>query len=256
MNKLPTPESIVVGIDGSKAAVRAALWAIDEAVSRDIPLRLLYAIEPDDTASVRPEAAARRLAIAENAVRYAFMAVEAADERGQDRGRDHPGAGDHIVDPCFGVGRHVVYRRGRRAPLSARAGRLHRCGPCVIGTLPGGHHPGPGRSGRTSYTVDCRRRRGVCRQRRLAGDRGRGSTTMQLTATGDHLSANRGPRYRQRNRGRRSPDTCQPGSSACPLDATLSGRPGGVLGGARRRSGLPGRKRPIGTAARCQRSRS
>jgi len=40
--------SIVVGIDGSKAAIRAALWAIDEAVSRDIPLRLLYAIEPDD----------------------------------------------------------------------------------------------------------------------------------------------------------------------------------------------------------------
>ncbi|MGO9153654.1 universal stress protein [Mycobacterium sp.] len=80
MNKPSTPESIVVGIDGSKAAVCAALWAIDEAVSRDIPLRLLYAIEPDDAASVRPELAARRLAIAENAIRYAFMAAEAAGE--------------------------------------------------------------------------------------------------------------------------------------------------------------------------------
>ena len=30
-------QSIVVGIDGSRAAVDAALWAVDEAVSRDIP---------------------------------------------------------------------------------------------------------------------------------------------------------------------------------------------------------------------------
>lgn len=35
------PPSIVVGIDGSRTAVRAALWAIDEAVSRNIPLHLV-----------------------------------------------------------------------------------------------------------------------------------------------------------------------------------------------------------------------
>ncbi len=80
MNESSTPPSIVVGIDGSKAAVSAALWAIDEAVSRDIPLRLSYAIEPDDAESARPDKAARKLATAENAVRYAFMAVEAADK--------------------------------------------------------------------------------------------------------------------------------------------------------------------------------
>src|SRR5690348_693228 len=82
MNETSTPPSIVVGIDGSKAAVHAALWAIDEAVSRDIPLRLLYAIEPDSAKSARsaqPDSAARKLAIAENAIRYAFTAVEAAD---------------------------------------------------------------------------------------------------------------------------------------------------------------------------------
>ena len=32
----------IVGIDGSKAALRAALWAVDEAVSRDTPLRLVH----------------------------------------------------------------------------------------------------------------------------------------------------------------------------------------------------------------------
>jgi nucleotide-binding universal stress UspA family protein len=34
--------AVVVGIDGSKKAVRVALWAVDEAVSRDAELRLLY----------------------------------------------------------------------------------------------------------------------------------------------------------------------------------------------------------------------
>jgi nucleotide-binding universal stress UspA family protein len=80
MSDSPTPPSIVVGIDGSKGAIQAALWAIDEAVSRDIPLRLLYAIEPDDTQQTPPGRAAQKLAIAENAVRYAFTAIEAADK--------------------------------------------------------------------------------------------------------------------------------------------------------------------------------
>lgn len=72
--------SIVVGIDGSRAAIDAAVWAVDEAVARDIPLRLLYAIEPDDFASVPPDRAARKLAIAENAVRYASLTAEAAEK--------------------------------------------------------------------------------------------------------------------------------------------------------------------------------
>nr|WP_293313996.1 universal stress protein [Mycobacterium sp.] len=45
MNDSPAPQPIVVGIDGSKAALQAALWAVDEALSRDAPLRLLCALE-------------------------------------------------------------------------------------------------------------------------------------------------------------------------------------------------------------------
>jgi len=41
MQDFDPPTAVVVGIDGSKAAVRAALWAIDDAVDRDIPLRLI-----------------------------------------------------------------------------------------------------------------------------------------------------------------------------------------------------------------------
>ncbi|MFZ0714825.1 universal stress protein [Mycobacterium sp.] len=51
-NTLP----IVVGIDGSQAAIQAAEWAIDEAVSREVPLRLVEVIprqaEPSPPASV------------------------------------------------------------------------------------------------------------------------------------------------------------------------------------------------------------
>ncbi|OBH29450.1 hypothetical protein A9X03_09325 [Mycobacterium sp. E1715] len=47
MTETARTESVVAGIDGSKAAIRAALWAVDEAVSRDVPLRLLYATEAE-----------------------------------------------------------------------------------------------------------------------------------------------------------------------------------------------------------------
>lgn len=74
-----TPPSIVVGVDGSRAAVRAALWAIDEAVSRDIPLRLIYVVEPGDPEPVESQESARQKAGAELAVRYAADAVAATE---------------------------------------------------------------------------------------------------------------------------------------------------------------------------------
>jgi nucleotide-binding universal stress UspA family protein len=66
MSEQFTPASIVVGIDGSRTAVRAALWAIDEAISRDIPLHLV-------AAATSPAERAE----AELAIRSAAAAVEA-----------------------------------------------------------------------------------------------------------------------------------------------------------------------------------
>src|SRR6201993_3543848 len=43
MNQPQRSERIVVGIDGSEAAINAAKWAVAEATSRDIPLRLIHA---------------------------------------------------------------------------------------------------------------------------------------------------------------------------------------------------------------------
>jgi nucleotide-binding universal stress UspA family protein len=44
MNHPQSQARIVVGIDGSDAAINAAKWAVTEAASRNIPLRLIYAV--------------------------------------------------------------------------------------------------------------------------------------------------------------------------------------------------------------------
>ncbi len=46
MNHPQKKARIVVGIDGSQAAINAAKWAMSEAISRNVPLRLIHAI-PD-----------------------------------------------------------------------------------------------------------------------------------------------------------------------------------------------------------------
>lgn len=45
MNASEIQSAVIVGIDGSEAAVHAAEWAVDEAHSRGVPLRLLAAIK-------------------------------------------------------------------------------------------------------------------------------------------------------------------------------------------------------------------
>jgi nucleotide-binding universal stress UspA family protein len=72
------PKSVVVGIDGSQAAVRAALWAVDEVAGTDIPLRLLYIREMSPTASRSETRAA--MVTAEEAVYEAYNAVNAVGE--------------------------------------------------------------------------------------------------------------------------------------------------------------------------------
>lgn len=47
--EMPVPAApVVVGIDGSQAAIDAALWAADEALTRDAPLRLVHVVTLDE----------------------------------------------------------------------------------------------------------------------------------------------------------------------------------------------------------------
>ncbi|OBH25426.1 universal stress protein [Mycobacterium sp. E342] len=73
-NSLPAP-AIVVGVDGSRAAQQAALWAIDEAISRDIPMRLVYVVDPQDATTAH--ACEARLAGARTALADAHRSVDA-----------------------------------------------------------------------------------------------------------------------------------------------------------------------------------
>lgn len=64
--------AIVVGIDGSKAALHAAVWATDEAIERDVPLRLIYVIDALQSAGIERCRAAARAALYD-----AFRAIRA-----------------------------------------------------------------------------------------------------------------------------------------------------------------------------------
>lgn len=44
MTKQSRSQSVAVGIDGSQAALDAAIWAVAEAVNLGVPLRLVYVI--------------------------------------------------------------------------------------------------------------------------------------------------------------------------------------------------------------------
>lgn len=63
---------IIVGVDGSKEAIAAAIWAIDEALDRDTSLRLVYVIDAAETDHLEADYRRARLALHE-----ARVAVEA-----------------------------------------------------------------------------------------------------------------------------------------------------------------------------------
>ncbi|OBI39423.1 universal stress protein [Mycobacterium sp. E1386] len=73
-NSHPGP-AVVVGVDGSRAATQAALWALDEAASRNIPMRLIYVVDPQDASSAH--ACETRLAAARTALAEAHRSVDA-----------------------------------------------------------------------------------------------------------------------------------------------------------------------------------
>jgi len=68
------PKSVIVGVDGSKPAIRAARWAVDEVAGTDIPLRLLHVTRAAPGAS-RREARAT-LQAAEEVVHDACQAID------------------------------------------------------------------------------------------------------------------------------------------------------------------------------------
>lgn len=80
MNYSRAPKRLVVGIDGSDAAINAAKWAVSEAVCRDVPLRLVHAVperRPDEPAGED----SLDIEYGETALRAACAAVHAIGEQ-------------------------------------------------------------------------------------------------------------------------------------------------------------------------------
>lgn len=76
MDHAASPTWIVVGIDGSDAAINAARWAVPEACARDVPVRLIYAVAPPQ-AGAPPGDADLDIEYGETALRAACAAVHA-----------------------------------------------------------------------------------------------------------------------------------------------------------------------------------
>lgn len=69
-------QAVVVGIDGSRAAVEAAKWALDEAAARQLPLRLVHVADPESTVPQSPEELPLGVEYAETVLREARTAVD------------------------------------------------------------------------------------------------------------------------------------------------------------------------------------
>lgn len=108
-------KSVLVGIDGSSAAIAAALWGIDEAITRGVPLRLISVVKPTHDS---PEDYERDVAHAEKSLVQARLAIEAtgkpvAVETDTPRGPagsvlvEASAAADMICVGCVGIGRYA-----------------------------------------------------------------------------------------------------------------------------------------------------
>ncbi|GBG39180.1 universal stress protein [Mycobacterium montefiorense] len=105
-------KSVVVGIDGSKAAISAAKWAIDEAISRELPLRLVHVIPRDEVRGTQP--LARAVECGEMALCQADGAVQGAGKSVEIETALLSGDPEQVLMQesqdaalvCLGVGKH------------------------------------------------------------------------------------------------------------------------------------------------------
>ena len=103
---------VVVGVDGSDAAIDAAKWAIDEAISRDVPLRIVHVTHIEGAAGLTGGHVPARRPICR------IVAARRDRRRGgdwetrQDRNRNPVGLAGHRSDQRVAKRFHGVRRLG------------------------------------------------------------------------------------------------------------------------------------------------
>ena len=137
MSRPDASKSVVVGIDGSPEAVNAAVWAVDEASSRDVPLRLVHVVGVQwPTAHLPAEA----VELGESALLEAQTAVQ-----GQDRPVEVETVvlGGDLVDALIEESRHAAMicvglesgqgpRRTRPGDIGVALARRAHCPVAII----------------------------------------------------------------------------------------------------------------------------
>ncbi|ORW96889.1 hypothetical protein AWC28_10020 [Mycolicibacter terrae] len=139
---------MVVGVDGSRAAAQAVMWALDEAVDRDIPLLLVYAL--DDTDDV---------AAAESKIRGAISAVESTGKPARLEAeivRRPPAtalleASRSAAMVCVGS---IGFKHASRGRIGSTAAALAVSAHCPVAVVPRRARPEPDGTGLVLAVVD------------------------------------------------------------------------------------------------------
>lgn len=142
----PDAKSVVVGVNGSQAAVDAAKWAIEEARSRQLPLRLVYVIPRRDAQTDRDlERADMALTRAEHAVQRAGRPVEVETAiLSGDPGHALVDESHDAALVCVGTSRRGRAPDGLLGPTAAALVADAQCPVAVIRSGPGGPRTRPG----------------------------------------------------------------------------------------------------------------
>ncbi|MBS4729266.1 universal stress protein [Mycobacterium sp. SM1] len=152
-------ESIVVGIDGSDTAINAAKWAVPEAISRDIPLRLIYVTRSGQAAAPPAGALDLDTQYAETALRAAVAAVHALGtpvkaETAVVRGSPEKVLADESRDAAMICVGSVGIGRLAQVVLGSTAGALAQQAHCPVAIIRPDHDTGRSDSGWIAVIVN------------------------------------------------------------------------------------------------------
>jgi nucleotide-binding universal stress UspA family protein len=144
MNHWDTSASVVVGVDGSVAALNAAKWAVAEAKSRGAPLRLVHVITPKRTPPRSRNDIRWAMKRGQDALQYAAAAIAEADNTVRVETEVRCGSpAEVLLDEsycaamiCIGTGgrRRAVLERQRLGPLAAALAEKAHCSVAIIRT--------------------------------------------------------------------------------------------------------------------------
>ncbi|EFG75874.1 universal stress family protein [Mycobacterium parascrofulaceum ATCC BAA-614] len=145
-------KAVVVGVNGSRAAVNAAKWAIDEAIARQLPLRLVYVIprrekhrEPATSSEWEVERGEIALAEAESAVQSERKPVEIETAiRSGAPGQALIDQSEDAALVCVGTARRGWASDGLLGPTATDLVARAHCPVAIIRTDPDGSPTGLG----------------------------------------------------------------------------------------------------------------